>query len=563
MKKQNKNVGNRFILLANKWKGIIFSSNISGLLTAGREMQKSPSFKAQRQALALHLGAISVLLLLLLTFLLFSCAKPETVLRLAVSNMNENFDPIKITDENICHIKKNVFETLLIIENGHPKPILAENWFWYGDSLFVVNIKENIRFSNNTLLAGSDVEKSFIRALNHPESVHNVYKEYIDELFVSGYSMHIYYNKFDHIFEMLSKVPIYNGDFIDSFDDTILRVNPLSTGKYFLFSRTEDKIVLKKNPYHASHKKGCQNFDVIEIIHEPNVYRQYQMLLDNELDFIFQVPISVYAHAFSNPNITIIEIESKDIILMMLDSESIQSPSINTPTNPLRDSRVRNAIAHAIDTESFINRTLLGKANILSIPCFMYIQGYPVDKRNYTYDLEMSKELMEEAGFRNGFDMVLRVFENEYTITLADFIKESLADINIDLKVEFVMAENLDTQRVDLTMMSAILLEKEAKDEMTLEDLLGDIYYFPKSETRGRYNFMNYSNSEITGLLDTLYNLPLYDTSRMRIYAQLSEKVYEEAYVIPFFQPINVYAASNRVAFSFRENFNCSDFRMK
>ncbi|MCL2065201.1 MAG: ABC transporter substrate-binding protein [Candidatus Cloacimonetes bacterium] len=525
-------------------------------------------------------GSFFVIYILLVNLLLISCKKQETVLRVAVSYMNENFDPIKVYDEYFCHIKRNVFETLLDIENGNPVPLLADNWIWYGDSLLVVNIKENVRFSNNVLMISDDIYKSFERALNHPLSVLNIYKPFIDSLYVQNNQLYLYYNTIDVVFELLSKVPIYSSSVITFFDDTTISEYPLSTGRYFLYSRAQEKIVLRKNLYHRDHSKHCVYFDVVEIYYEPDIEKQYQMLLNNEIDFIFQLPISSYNEVFRNPDLVITEVESNSMLLMMLDSESTNlfnenNRQENLSANPLRDRRVRRAIAHSLDTESFIQNVLAGRANLLSIPCFLSIQGYPLNTKYYEYDVSLSKDLLKQAGFENGFEMRIKAFESMYTDAIAEFIEKSLKDINIDVVMEIVPHP---ASKTDISMntslkpsfslssmegVSALIVKKETRANASIEDILGDILYFPQTDKRGTYNIMNYANPAIVSLLDSLYTMRFYDLARINISETLADLVYEEVYVIPFFQPIELFVSNKRVSFQYNENFRFTDFCLR
>ena len=71
---------------------------------------------------------------------------------------------------------------------------------------------------------------------------------------------------------------------------------------------------------------------------------------------------------------------------------------------PIMDVKVRQAIGHAIDMDTIIESIFSGYATrsvgFLSPGNLGYQDAPPV-----TYDVEMAKSLLKEAGFENGFDI--------------------------------------------------------------------------------------------------------------------------------------------------------------
>jgi peptide/nickel transport system substrate-binding protein len=74
---------------------------------------------------------------------------------------------------------------------------------------------------------------------------------------------------------------------------------------------------------------------------------------------------------------------------------------------PLKDVRVRRAIAHAIDRAQFTKSFFGTEARVLAAPCFYTQFGCFQDAAKYEFDLAKAKQLMVEAGYPNGFDTEL------------------------------------------------------------------------------------------------------------------------------------------------------------
>ena len=72
---------------------------------------------------------------------------------------------------------------------------------------------------------------------------------------------------------------------------------------------------------------------------------------------------------------------------------------------PLDNPKVRSAMTHAIDRDRIIKLVLEGNAYPLRGLLGPQVFGYDPDARAYPYDPEKAKQLLNEAGFANGFEI--------------------------------------------------------------------------------------------------------------------------------------------------------------
>lgn len=74
---------------------------------------------------------------------------------------------------------------------------------------------------------------------------------------------------------------------------------------------------------------------------------------------------------------------------------------------PFNDVRVRQALNHATDVDTIIETIMAGAAYRLAGPFGPGIPGHDPEMQPYAYDPEKAKALLTEAGYADGFDVVL------------------------------------------------------------------------------------------------------------------------------------------------------------
>src|SRR5699024_10612742 len=122
-------------------------------------------------------------------------------------------------------------------------------------------------------------------------------------------------------------------------------------------------------------------------------------------------------------------------------------PSMNvgylgmTVTRPPFDQKeVRQALNYAIDKESIVDAFYEGRANVAANPMPEIIEGYNAHIDPYPYDPEKAKELLDEAGYEDGFEMELWAMPEPRPYMpdgqkIAEAIQKNLADVDIDAKI--------------------------------------------------------------------------------------------------------------------------------
>ena len=105
---------------------------------------------------------------------------------------------------------------------------------------------------------------------------------------------------------------------------------------------------------------------------------------------------------------------SNRVIYIALDQGDAPTPGIQGDTNPLQDVRVREALALAINREAIRDRLMLGLSEpageLLPAPMF----GTNPDRPAIPYDADRARELLADAGYPDGFSIVLGTPNDRY-----------------------------------------------------------------------------------------------------------------------------------------------------
>ena len=228
--------------------------------------------------------------------------------------------------------------------------------------------------------------------------------------------------------------------------------------------------------------------------------------------------------------------------VLSLGSNMVQGLFLNNAVEPFDDVRVRQAINYAIDREEIINLTMDGAGVPLTTGMSPVIgDAYDSSLDNaYPHDTDRALELLEEAGYGDGFDMTISVPSNYLVhVNTAVAIADELDDIGINVEIE----------QVDwATWLDRIYGNREYQS--TIIALTSD--YAPY-DVIGRYlssadnNFINYSNPEVDAIIEQI-PLTIDENERNELYHQLLGYMTEDAASCYIQDPYSTCAVSRRLS---------------
>jgi peptide/nickel transport system substrate-binding protein len=179
---------------------------------------------------------------------------------------------------------------------------------------------------------------------------------------------------------------------------------------------------------------GQTPLDGVDVTYYTDASAADSALLANTIDVIGQIQLGSDRSLFNNPNVQIFSAHGATHrqVAMRVDLN-----------NPLKDPKVRQAIALTLDRPSIINTLFNNFADIGNdspwAPVFPSTVGEP-DVPQRKQDIPTAKQLMASAGYANGFAITLTTEQTGEIPQLAQIIKSSVKQIGIDMTLNIETA---------------------------------------------------------------------------------------------------------------------------
>jgi len=222
--------------------------------------------------------------------------------------------------------------------------------------------------------------------------------------------------------------------------------------------------------------------------------------------------------------------------------QAMQLQTIPKEGTPFTDKRVRLACNYAVDVDSIIENVMLGMANKLQgqmagTGCF----GFNPDLQPYPYDPDKARELLTEAGYPNGFDVVFQTATGRYAKQkeVSEALAAYLAEVGIRVKLEVLEWGVL----VDHVLASY--------DSSPLIYIGWNYYPYNDSGLTAEYFYSKrpegFANSPILDELLEKSRAEFDGEKRLKLLQEWSKVFLEEAWTVLLFRSPGIFGVSSRV----------------
>ena len=321
-------------------------------------------------------------------------------------------DPAHEEDGESFKVCENIYEPLVQYKDGSTEvePALAESWSSSADGLiWTFHLRKGVKFHDDTPFNADAVLFSLNRQHDPSHPFHSVGGPYIywsetglasivDEITaLDDYTVRItlkrVYAPFIYTIAMIpfSVVsPTAAQKWKEGFTN-----HPVGTGP-FVFERWDrgDKVVLRTNKRYWG---GRPPLDRI-------IFRS---IPDNSVRLIELQNGGIHAMEFPNPDDLPQIREEPDLKIIEQPGMNIGYLAMNLDKKPFDNLKIRLAVNHAINKEAIITQLYQGMGIPAKNPIPPTMWSYDDTIEPYPYDSAKAKQLLEEAGYPDGFETTL------------------------------------------------------------------------------------------------------------------------------------------------------------
>lgn len=320
----------------------------------------------------------------------------------------------------------NVFEGLTrFMGDGSVVPGLAESWDISEDgTIYTFHLHDGVKFHDGTTMDAEDVKFSLDRA--RAEDSANAQKALFagiaDVTVVDPLTVKV-------TLEAPNGSFLFNmawGDAVIVAPESIegIKQHPVGTGAFKFAEWVQgDKIVLDKNPdYWGTPAKLDEA--TFKFISDPTAAFAAMMAEDVDVFTAFPAP----------ENLPMFEADPRfQVLIGSTEGETILATNNKRP--PFDNVKVREAMAHAIDRQALIDGAMFGYGTPIGTHFAPHNPAYVDLTAQSAYDPELSKKLLAEAGFPDGFETTLHLPPPSYARRGGEIVAAQLAAVGIKAQI--------------------------------------------------------------------------------------------------------------------------------
>lgn len=427
------------------------------------------------------------------------------------------YDPNLATLSTVYTITQLIFDTLAeVAPNGDIIPSLATDWTISDDELtYTFNLRDDVTFHNGRAMTSADV-KYTIERIQNPETnsprrgVYSVVEsiETPDETTV----VFTLSQPFAPFISALSDITaaIVPQEVVEA-EGGNLNNNPVGTGPFKFVEWAVDRhVIVEKNENYW--RDGLPYLDGIEFTFNADGNARASNVRSGTIDFLWNAPPEQVAVLRGDANVATYGGEG---------TQSFQYMLLNINREPLNDVRVRQAIFNALNRAEILAVSRPDTATPLNSGFLPQEHWAGVQESDFLFsqDTDKARQLLEEAGVGDGFEMeILVLVGSDFHIRTAQVVQSQLEPLGITVSISTVESGQ-QTERRNSGDFDAIVTGFSGTidpDERVTQTFV----------TGGGTNFVKFSDPEVDRLAEEARTTSDRDR-RAELYRELQLRVAE------------------------------------
>jgi peptide/nickel transport system substrate-binding protein len=456
----------------------------------------------------------------------------------------KSMDPV-FTEGYATLVLALFYDPLLREENGQYIGVLAESYSLSEDDLSIIfNLRKGIKFHDGTDFNAQAVKWNLDRARGAEKSQYardlksiaevSVVDDYTVEIKLTAPDAALLDQFIQPIGYMVSPTAV--AKFGDDF-----QLTAVGTGPYLFqeWSGGNRVVGVRNEAYWRSDKEGNRlpysDKAIIRFVTEASV--AMIELQSGNADILRSSLIADFTTAEADPKLQIID----------PGLGTYQYCGLNNLKAPFNNEKLRQALNAAIDRET-IARVISDKYGKV-LPNFISPLSWVFDPdvvNPYSYNPELARKLLAEAGYPNGFDTTISIIKRDPDVEIGQLIQFQLAKVGINVNVEIMerqgYVEKVVTNR-SYELATMLVYTRANRGVFLIENHFGGL--------NASMNFARFDDPEIADLITRAKTEKDLQT-RFDLYSQAQQLVLDRAYwTFLFLRPTYILASKDVVDYKY------------
>lgn len=457
-------------------------------------------------------------------------------LRVAVNRSIKatGLDPV-LGDSPACdQVEQQYSDTLIQLspDGSEYLPCIATDWEISEDGMtYTFTLRDDVyfqpgEFQDGRLLTAEDAAYCINRSHEEAWWSWAPYLDYAEAIDDTTLVCHLQYANALFLYDLTSSAAIMiPKEEVEGWGDEF-GSHPVGTGPFMVVEHVPDQYTrLVKNPNYWGVEPYLDEIIYYIIIDEA---QNMNALAAGEIDVSLNIA-GDYINQVAN---------DENLVLAMGPQNRIAFCGFNMNDPILSDDRVREALTIAVDYKALADGVYIngdGSACALPIPLTSWAYDEELEAELApVYDPERAKELLAEAGYPDGFDIVLSVGQSDAYIRAATIIQSMLSQIGVNMEIQSIAAAEM-TDRLLNNNVQLFMRDGGQGGSTDPASFVGN--FLDSAMLNTNYNSWCYSDPDTDALIRQANGEPD-QNKRIELYHELI-KIAMDAHIGIFYATIN------------------------
>jgi peptide/nickel transport system substrate-binding protein len=489
-----------------------------------------------------------------------AAAAPQGMVVVAQGVDPTTLDPQNHQETPAANLAVNMFDTLLERDPDLKiVPSLAESYKNVAPTVWEFKLRKGIRFHNGEPFDAEAVKLTVERMVDAKLKLRGAtpwaplsHAEVVDPLTVRIHTK----APWPILDTMVTTLPILAPKYYKEKDLAHVAKNPVGTGPFkFVRWVKDDRIELAANEQYWRGAPKVKSFVFRPI---PDDAVRVAALQNGEIDVAVNIPPHLATIIGNHPKLFLSTAPSVRTIQLMYYTHQFdaQHKLVGPYQGPVADKRVRQAMNYAVDVDEIIKTVLDGKGIRVATMLTKDHFGFDPQLKPIKQDLVKTKQLLTEAGFPSGVDMVLNSPQGRYVRDkeVAEAISGQLSKAGVRTTLRAHEWGNYLNNMAYVHKAGPVWLIGWGTTTYDAETVY--VPLFRSGKILG-----NYYNADFDGMADEAQKT-MDPKKRLEQYRRINKLWIDDAAAMPLYQQLDLYGASKRLTWKARGDERIKGFDM-